>query len=192
MKKLAYKLRRYFISGLLVWVPIWITVIVIKFLIDILDHTLILLPERYHIPGSGVILTLIIILLTGLIAANFVGKQIISFWDLLIAHIPFVRTIHTGVKDVLETLVKSEGQSFKKVCLVEFPRKGMWTVAFQTGENPLDNNSFVSLFIPTTPNITSGFLILMEKEKIIELKMSVDQALKFVISLSVVKPEEKK
>lgn len=196
-KKTVYKLRRYLISGLLVWVPIWITVIVIKFIIDILDHTLVLLPERFQIPGLGVILTFLIIFVTGLFAANFIGRQFIAVWDAFVAHIPFVRTIHTGVKDVLKLLVKPEGQSFIKVFLVEFPRAGMWTVAFQTGqgtdtiENALQNDAMLSLFIPTTPNITSGFLVLVPKNEAIELQMSIDQALKYVISLGVVKPQEK-
>lgn len=197
-RKIVYRLRRYFISGLLIWVPIWITIVVIKFLIDILERTIVLLPHQYQFPGLGVILTLVIIFMTGLFAANFMGRQMISLWDTFVSYIPLVRTIHTGVKDILKMLVKPEGKSFVKVFLVEFPRKGMWTVAFQTGENTkiiknsLKKGMLISLFIPTTPNITSGFLVIVPEDEAIELDMTMDQALKFIISLGVMRPEDEK
>lgn len=197
-------LRRYFISGLLVWLPIWVTILVIKFLVDLLDNTLLLLPRHYrpdvligvHIPGIGVLLTLLVIFLTGVIAANFLGSRLVALWDAIVSRIPLVRTVHAGVKQVLETLFKPGGESFRKVLLVEYPRAGMWTLAFQTGdgtpevEKSLDSNALVSLFIPTTPNPTSGFLIMMPRKNVVELNMSVEQALKYVISLGVMQPVE--
>jgi uncharacterized membrane protein len=194
-------LRRYFISGLLIWLPIWVTILVIKFIVDILGNTLSLLPLRYqpdaligfHIPGINVIITLLIILLTGIIVANFIGRRLILIGDAIIARIPLVRTIYTGVKQVLETLFTPGGRSFRKVLLVEYPRAGMWSLAFQTGEGAAEvekqlNDAMVSIFIPTTPNPTSGFLMMVPRKDVIELEMSVDQALKFVISLGVVQP----
>lgn len=198
-------LRRYFISGLLVWVPIWVTILVIKFLTDLLDNVLRLAPKKYqpdvllgfHIPGIGVVIILLVIFFTGAIAANFIGSRLVSLWDSFVGRIPLVRTIYMGVKQVMQTLFTPGGQSFRKVLLVEYPRQGMWSIAFQTGDATsevqysLDGEPMVSLFIPTTPNPTSGFLMMMPKKNVIELKMSVEQALKFVISLGVMQPINK-
>lgn len=195
-------LRKYFISGLLVWLPIWVTLLVIKFLVDLLSNSLLLLPKRFqpdvllgvHIPGIGMIITLAVILLTGLLAANFIGRKVVDYSDALLARIPLVRSIYTGVKQVTQTLFKPGGQSFRKVLLVEYPSPGIWSIAFQTGEaskeveNALNDSTMISYFIPTTPNPTSGFLMMAPKSKVIELDMGVDQALKFVISLGVVQP----
>lgn len=195
-------LRRYFVSGLLVWLPIWVTILVIRFLLGLLDSTLVLLPARYrpdtllglHIPGMGIIITVVVIMLTGMFAANLLGRRFMDIGDKLIVRIPIVRTIYTGVKQVVETLFTPGGHSFRKVLLVEYPRVGMWSIAFQTGdatpevEKSLNNEAMVSLFVPTTPNPTSGFLIMMPRASVIELNMSVDQALKFIISLGVVQP----
>lgn len=196
-------LRRYFVSGLLFWLPIWATYVVIKFLVDILNNTISLLPHKYqpdvllgfHIPGIGVIMTLALILFTGLMVANFIGRQLVKIWEGIVSRIPLVRTVYTGVKQVLDTLFSPGGQSFRKVLLVEYPRAGMWSIAFQTGDGTLEVESsvkegaMVSLFIPTTPNPTSGFLMMAPRSKVIELKMSVEQALKYVISLGVVQPD---
>ncbi len=197
---IAY-LRTYFISGLLVWLPIVITLAVLKFLVDLLSRSLLLLPTDYqpdvvfgfHFPGIGVILTLAIIFLTGLLAANFIGSRLVELGDAIMARIPLVRTIYTGVKQVTQTLFTPGGQSFRKVLLVEFPREGVWTIAFQTGEVSKDiegvlNETMVSYFVPTTPNPTSGFLMMAPRSKVIDLDLSVDQALKMVISLGVVQP----
>lgn len=195
-------LRKYFVSGLLVWLPIWVTILVVKFVVDILDSTFLLLPKTlrpdyflgYHIPGMGVLLTVAVIILTGILAANFFGSQLVALWDAIVSRIPLIRTIHAGVKQLLETIFSPNGQSFRKVLLVEYPRTGMWTLAFQTGDSTpevdqaLSAETMVSMFVPTTPNPTSGFLIMMPRNKVIELNMSVDQALKFVISLGVVQP----
>lgn len=194
--------RRYFISGLLVWLPIIVTFLVIKFLFDILSKSLLLLPNSfqpdyligYHVPGIGVVLTLVVITVTGLLAANFIGRRLVDFYDRIMLRIPLVRSIYTGVKQVTETLFTPGGQSFRKVLLVEFPCPGVWSMAFQTGEtskeieSAIHNESMVSYFIPTTPNPTSGFLMMAPKSKVKELDISVDQALKFVISLGVVQP----
>ncbi|HSW71064.1 MAG TPA: DUF502 domain-containing protein [Gammaproteobacteria bacterium] len=195
--------RRYFVSGLLFWLPIWATFLVIKFLVDILNNTISLLPHKYqpdvllgfHIPGIGVIITLAVIWLTGLLVRNFIGRKLVQGWDLLVGRIPLVRSVYTGVKQVLDTLFSPGGQSFRKVLLVEYPRAGMWSLAFQTGdgtqevEKSVGEGGMVSLFIPTTPNPTSGFMMLVPRNKVIELKMSVEQALKYVISLGVVQPD---
>lgn len=195
-------LRKYFIAGLLVWLPIIITLLVIKFLFDILSKSLLLLPRDiqpdvilgFHIPGMGVVLTLAVIFSTGLVVGNFIGKRLVGFGDALLSRIPIVRSVYTGVKQVTETLFTPGGASFRKVLLVEFPSQGVWSIAFQTGEvgrnieGSLDVDPMVSYFIPTTPNPTSGFLMMAPRSKIIELDMTVDQALKFVISLGVVQP----
>ena len=195
-------LRKYFISGLLVWLPIWVTLMVMKFLVDILSKSLVLLPPQFqpdvllgvHIPGIGVIITVAVILVTGLLAANFIGRRFVNFGDAIMSRIPLVRTVYTGVKQVTQTLFTPGGQSFRKVLLVQYPCEGVWSMAFQTGEvskeveSVLGGEQFVSYFIPTTPNPTSGFLMMAPRSKVIELDISVDQALKFVISLGVMQP----
>lgn len=195
-------LRNAFISGLLIWLPIWVTILVVKFLVDVLDSILLLLPVSYrpdailgmHVPGIGVIIILLVILLTGTFVANLLGRRLVGFWDSFVARIPLVRSIHTGVKQILQTIFTPGGQSFRKVLLVEYPREGSWTLAFQTGDSTpevasvLNNGEMVTLFVPTTPNPTSGFLLMVPKKNVIELNMSVEQALKFVISLGVMQP----
>jgi len=197
-------LRRYFISGLLVWLPIWITILVIKFLLEILDSVVSLLPEQYHpdtlfgvhIPGIGIIITLLVIFFTGVIVANFLGKRLIALWDSIIDRIPLVRTVYASVKQVVQTVFSPTGQSFRKVVLVEYPRVGVWTIAFQTGEalpeakTASSGEDMLAIYVPTTPNPTSGFLLMVSRKNVIELNMPVDQALKFVISLGVVQPEQ--
>lgn len=195
-------LRRYFISGLLVWLPIWVTILVMKFVLDILGNTLSLLPVSYqpdallgmHVPGIAVVITLLVIMLTGVVAANIVGRRLVDVWDAMIGRIPLVRTVYSGVKQVAQTLFTPGGQSFRKVFLIEYPRAGVWTIAFQTGDTPKEisdaamQQEMVSLYVPTTPNPTSGFLLMLPRDKVIESSMSVDQALKYVISLGVMQP----
>lgn len=198
---LAY-IRKCFISGLLLWLPIIITIFVIKFLVDLLSKSLLLLPPQYqpdvllgfHVPGIGVIVTLLVLFLSGMLAANFVGSKLVKFGESIMTRIPLVKSIYTGVKQVTETLFKPGGQSFRKVLLVQYPHAGVWTVAFQTGEagpdfdNKINLGPMVTFFVPTTPNPTGGFLMMAPKSSVIELDMSVDQALKYVISLGVVQP----
>ncbi|MES2218579.1 MAG: DUF502 domain-containing protein [Pseudomonadota bacterium] len=201
---MAY-LRRCFISGLLLWLPIWVTLLVIKFLFDILGNTLSMLPHQYqpdawfgvHIPGVSFLITLFVIFLTGVLAANFMGRSLVRGWDGLIGRIPLIRSIYSSVKQVSDTLFTPGGQSFRKVLLVQYPHAGLWTIAFQTGDSTpevdkvLKNGEMVSFFVPTTPNPTSGFLMMAPRKDVMELDMTVDQALKFVISLGVVQPVDK-
>lgn len=194
-------IRRYFIAGLLIWLPIWATLVIIKFLIDIMDGTLRLIPAQYqpdkligfHIPGLGLVISIAVIIITGMFVSNFIGRQFVALGEYFLAHIPFVRTIYTAVKKVLETLFTSKDQSFRKVLLVEYPRKGLWSIAFQTGTgseelNKVLNTELISIFIPTTPNPTSGFLMMVPRSEVVELAMNVEDALKYVISLGVVQP----
>ena len=205
MNNMMTYLRRYFISGLLVWVPILVTLVVINFLLGLLNNTLTLLPKSYqpdaligvHIPGINIVITLLVIFLTGLFAANFLGRRLVAMGDGIIGRIPLVRTIYSGVKQMVETLFTPGGQSFRKVLLVEYPRTGSWTIAFQAGDVApevlkslgSDTTEWVSLYVPTTPNPTSGFLLMVPRASVIELNMSVDQALKLIISLGVVHPQ---
>jgi len=195
-------MKRYIIAGLLVWVPLGITLLVIKLLVDITDKSLLLLPAQYQpevlfgfkIPGLGVILSTIVVLVTGMIAANFFGRSLVSMWERFLTRIPFVSKIYSGVKQVLETVLSSQGQSFRKVLLVEYPRKGVWTLAFQTSADSGEahhriNRDLVNVYVPTTPNPTSGFFLMMPREDVIELDMSVDDGLKKIISMGVVVPK---
>lgn len=199
-------LRKYFISGVLIWLPIVITIFAIRFLVDVVDSGYSVISEYFHIdlllgvhiPGLGFIITCALITLTGMLMRNWLGRKLLALSDKVIGKIPLVRTIYLGIKQILETVFNSKGKAFRKVLLVEYPRKGLWSLAFQTGEGSADMNTavtgdaqeeVVTLFIPTTPNPTSGFLMLAPKKDVIELSMSVDQALKFVISLGVVQPK---
>ena len=194
-------MKRYLIAGLLVWVPLGVTVIVIRFLVELMDKTLNWLPVRYHpdtllgfhVPGMGIVLAVVIVLGTGIIVANLFGRKLVSLWEAILKRIPLVRTIYSSVKQILET-VFSSGQSFRKVLLVEYPRKGLWTLAFQSGTTRGEaqaktGTEIVNVFIPTTPNPTSGFFIMVPKEDVIELDMSVDDGLKMIISAGVMVPE---
>lgn len=196
-------LRRYLIAGLLVWVPIMVTLLVIRFIIGILDSTMNLLPEAYqpdtllgvHIPGLGILISLIIVFITGIAVTNYFGHRIVGFGESILDRIPLVRSIYKAVKQVLTTIFSSGSKSFRKVLLVEYPRKGLWSIAFQTGTSndevkQKSGQDLITVFIPTTPNPTSGFLILVPLADAIELEMSVDEALKMVISLGVVQPEK--
>jgi uncharacterized membrane protein len=189
-------------AGLLVWLPLGVTVLVINFLIETFDQVLILLPSAYrpdellgyHIPGFGLLMTAVVILVTGMIVANYLGEKLVSFWEGLLSRIPLVRSIYSAVKQVTEAFVGSE-QSFQKAYLVEYPRRGTWTLAFQTstkiGEAQVKTglNSVVNVFVPTTPNPTSGFFLMVSQDDLVPLNMSVEQALKMIISGGVVVPE---
>ena len=190
-------IRRYFISGLIAWIPIVVTLLVLNFIVEFMSSIYQTASKYFHfgvdIPGFGILLTLLIIFFTGAFARNFLGKKLTKLWTLFISKIPLVRTIYLAVKQLLETMF-TKGQAFRKVYLVEYPRKGLWTIAFQTGKG---NEAFnaqigpagvITLFIPTTPNPTSGFIIFAREDELIPLDMPVDQALKYVISLGVVQP----
>ena len=194
-------MKRYFITGLLIWVPLAITGWVLSLLIGTMDQSLLLLPESvqprsllgFHIPGLGALLTLSIVLVTGLLAANFIGQRFVSYWESALGRIPVVKSIYSSVKQVSDTLFSSSGQAFRKALLVQYPRHGSWTIAFLTGQPGGDvanhlHGEYVSVYVPTTPNPTSGFFLMMPKSEVIELDMSVDEALKYVISMGVVVP----
>lgn len=194
--------RKYLIAGLLVWLPLGVTVLVVKLLVDIMDRTVLLLPPAwrpdalfgFHIPGVGLLLSLLIILLTGITVANLLGRRMVSVWEGLLARIPLVRTIYSAVKQVVETVLSADGKSFRKVVLVEYPRRGMWCLALQTAERlgevqAKTGAEVVAVFLPTTPNPTSGFVILVPRADVVELEMSVDDGLKLIISMGVVVPE---
>jgi uncharacterized membrane protein len=195
-------MRKYLMAGLLVWLPLGVTVLVINFLIETFDQVLILLPSAYrpdellgyHIPGFGLLMTAVVILVTGVIAANYLGEKIVGFWEGLLSRIPLVRSIYSAVKQVTEAFVGSE-QSFQKAYLIEYPRRGTWTLAFQTstktGEAQYKTglSSVINVFVPTTPNPTSGFFLMVSQDDLVPLDMSVEQALKMIISGGVVVPE---
>jgi len=194
-------IKRYFITGLLIWVPLVITGWVLSLIVSTLDQSLRLLPEAVHpqnlfgfaIPGAGAVLTLAMILLTGLLAANFIGQKLVGWWDKLLARIPVVNSVYKAVKQVSDTLFAPNGNAFRKALLVQYPRQGSWTIAFLTGAPGGDlvnhlTGDYVSVYVPTTPNPTSGFFLMMPAADVVELDMTVDEALKYIISMGVVAP----
>ena len=194
-------IKRYFITGLLIWVPLVITGWVLSTIVSALDQSLRLLPEAIHpqalvgfaIPGAGAVLTLLMIFLTGLLAANFIGQKLVGWWDKLLSRIPVVNSVYKSVKQVSDTLFAPNGNAFRKTLLVQYPRQGSWTIAFMTGQPGGDlvnhlTGSYVSVYVPTTPNPTSGFFLMMPASEVVELDMTVDEALKYIISMGVVAP----
>lgn len=194
-------IRRYFITGLLIWVPLVITVWVLNLLVGTLDQILDLLPPQFrtenwlgvHVPGFGVALTVLIVFVTGVLAANIIGQRLVTFWEGLLARIPFVNSIYNAVKQVSDTLFTPGGQAFRRALLVQWPREGMWTIAFLTGVPGGDvvshlEGDYVSIYVPTTPNPTSGYFMMARRTDVIELDMTVDDALKYIISMGVVAP----
>jgi uncharacterized membrane protein len=193
--------KKYFITGLLIWIPLVITIWVLKLVVDVLDQSLLLLPMAWqtenllgvHIPGLGAILTVVIVFLTGVFATNFFGAQLVELWHEILHRIPVVNSIYSSVKQISDTLFSSSGQAFRKALLVQWPQEGMWTIAFLTGTpggsvaNHLPPDS-VAVYVPTTPNPTGGYFVIIARKNVIELDMTVDQALKYVISMGVVPP----
>lgn len=197
-------MKKYFITGLLVLVPLFITLWVLSSLIGMMDQSLLLLPESWRpkaqlgleIPGVGALLTLLIIFVTGLIATNFFGMQVILLWESLLARVPVVKSIYSSVKQVSDTLFSDSGNAFRQAVLVQFPREGVWTIAFITGMPGGDVanhllGEYVSVYVPTTPNPTGGYFLMLPREEVIALDMSVDEALKYIISMGVVAPADK-
>jgi uncharacterized membrane protein len=193
--------KKYLITGLLIWIPLVITLWVLKLIVDTLDQSLLLLPEQWrtegflgvHIPGLGVILTLVIVFVTGVFATNFFGAQLVQLWHGILHRIPVVNSIYSSVKQISDTLFSSSGQAFRKALLVEWPRPGMWTIAFLTGTPGGDvanhlQGEYVSVYVPTTPNPTGGYFVMLLRKDVIELDMTVDEALKYIISMGVVAP----
>ena len=192
-------MKKYLITGLLIWIPLVITIWVLNLVVNTLDQSLLLLPERWrtesligvHIPGMGVLLTLLIVFVTGLFAANFIGARLVQFWHGILHRIPVVSSIYSSVKQVSDTLFSSGGEAFRKALLVQWPREGMWTIAFLTGVPGGDvanhlKGDYVSVYVPTTPNPTGGYFVMLPRADVIELEMSVDEALKYIISMGVV------
>ena len=195
-------LRKYIIAGLLVWLPFAATIVIVKFLIDLMDKIVLLLPPEWQptnllgfsIPGFGVIIALSILLLTGMLAANLFGRRFVEMWERILNRIPLVRSIYSSVKQISSTIFDPSGKSFRKVVLLEYPRKGLWSIGFLTNDSMGDelcsvDDTLVSVFIPTTPNPTSGFIIMTRKDEITELNMNVEEAFKFVISMGVIIPD---
>jgi len=193
--------RKYFITGLLIWIPLVITIWVLTLVVGTMDNTLLLLPEPlqpkswlgFNVPGLGVLLTLLVVFLTGLAAANIIGQRLVQMGEAVLARIPVVKTIYASVKQVSDTLFSSSGQAFRKAVLVRFPHSDAWTVAFVTGMAGGEvaqrlGDERISIYVPTTPNPTSGYFLIVPRADIIELDMSVDEALKYVISMGVASP----
>lgn len=194
-------LRRLLVAGLIIWLPLLATVLVVRVLVGLVDRTLLLLPPAwrpealvgFHIPGLGLVLALLILLGTGLLAANLVGRRVVEAWDRLVHRIPLVRSIYSGAKQVAETVFADGSTSFKRVLLVEYPRKGVWSLCFQTSSDLEEIQSRTArevacVFVPTTPNPTSGFILFVPRDELVPLDMSVDEGLRMIISLGVAVP----
>ena len=207
------RLRRYLVAGILVWAPIAVTFLLLRFAVNTMDRSLRLLPASYrpevllqqlfgtaepiHIPGLGIILTFAILLLTGVLAANYVGRHVVGGWESLMRRIPVVRSIYGGAKNFAEIVFSESNDSFKNVLLIEYPRKGVYSLAFQTASELGEvqgrtGEDVVCCFVPTTPNPTSGYVIMVPRREVKVLDMTVDEALKMIISLGVVVPKWKK
>lgn len=201
--------RRYLVAGILVWAPLAVTYLLLRFAVGIMDRTLKWIPAEYqpgvllqqlfqtaepiHIPGLGIILALVVLLLTGVLAANFVGRAFVGGWESLMDRIPVVRSIYSAAKNFAEIVFSDSSQSFKRVLLIEYPRRGLYSLAFQTSSNLGEvqgrtGEDVVCCFVPTTPNPTSGFIIIVPAKDVTVLDMEVDEALKMIISLGVVIP----
>lgn len=195
-------MRKYFLTGLLILVPLAITLWVLHAIISTMDQSLLLLPPQwrpaelfgFQVLGFGAVLTVLIIFLTGLLAQNFIGNYVVRVWEGLLNRIPIVNSIYSSVKQVSDTLFSSSGNAFRKAVLIEYPRQGSWSIGFLTGVPGGDvvnhlKGDYVSVYVPTTPNPTSGFFLMVPKADAIELNMSVDEALKYIVSMGVVAPE---
>jgi len=194
-------LKKYFITGLLIWVPLAITVWVLSLIVRSMDQSLLLLPQAIHpehllgmyIPGLGALLTLLVVFVTGLVTTNIVGQKLVRFWEGVLARIPVVKSIYYSVKQVSDTLFSGSGVAFRKVLLVRYPHPEAWAVAFQTGHPARDvadmlPEEHVGVFIPTTPSPVNGFFFFVRRKDVIELDMNVDEALKYIVSMGVVAP----
>ena len=191
-------IRSYLLAGLVVWLPILVTFVVLRFILDLLDQSVALLPDAYqpeqlvgyHLPGLGVLLSLLLLFITGLLATNFLGQKLVRWSESILDRIPLVRSIYNATKQMIQAIFSTNSLAFRKVLLIEYPRKGLWSLAFQTGSVREDITQhtgveMLSIFIPTTPNPTGGFLLMIPKSDVVELAMSVDDAFKLIISLGV-------
>lgn len=196
-------LRRYLVAGLLVWIPIGVTFLILKVIVDLVDETLFLVPAPYrpdnvlgvHIPGLGIILTGAVVLVTGMLAANFIGRWLLRSGDSLLNRIPLVRSIYGSARKFSEVLFADRDKTFSKVLMVEYPRKGVYRLAFQTAVVPEFEarlgRQVVSVFVPNSPNVAAGFLVMLPREEVIELDMDIETAVKMIVSLGVVVPGDK-
>jgi uncharacterized membrane protein len=194
---MSHLLRRWLVAGMLVWLPLGVTLLVIRFVVGLLNNSLLLIPPAFRpeIPGLGVLLSVVLVLGTGAIAANYIGRRFVTWTEAWLGRIPFVRTVYGGMKKLAETVLSDQSVSFRQPILIEYPRKGIWSVAFLTG-SPIGEvqektaEHVLTCFVPTTPNPTSGFIVLVPEKDVIRLKMSVEDAMRLVISLGVVTPDE--
>jgi uncharacterized membrane protein len=192
-------LKKHLLTGLLIWIPLAITLWVLHLIVSTMDLSLSFLPadlvRSVYFPGLGLILTLVVLWATGVFASNLLGREIIHFWEAILHRIPVVNSIYGGVKQVSDTLLRPGGQAFRRALLVQYPRAGSWTIAFMTGAptgeiKSMLEGDFVSVYVPTTPNPTSGFLLMLPRSEVIELSISVEEALKYVVSMGVVPPRQ--
>ena len=203
--KIAKALKKYLITGVLVWLPIAVTIWAMSYIISAADKLINLLPESwqpqhfwgFNIPGLGIVAATVVLFVTGVFAANVLGRRILGAWDSLLGRIPVVKSIYSSVKKVSESLLSDSSRSFKTPVLAPFPQPGIWTIAFVSGHIPdklkgslPQDDDYISVYVPTTPNPTGGYYIMVKKSDVRELNMSVDQALKYVISLGMVMPDD--
>ena len=194
-------MKRYFITGLLIWAPLGITIWVLSLILGMMDQSIMLLPIDwqprallgFHLPGVGALMTLLVVFVTGLLTTNFIGQRLVRWWEALLHRIPVVRSVYQSVKQISDTVFSPSGQAFRQAVLVQYPRPGSWTIGFLTGTPGGEiathlGNNMVSLYVPTTPNPTSGFFLMVPKTDVVELDMSVEDALKYLISMGVVSP----
>ncbi len=195
------RVRRYLLAGVLVWVPVLATVWVLGFIIDMMDRTLLLLPTAWrpeqllgvNIPGLGIVFAFVVVFVTGVGVTNFLGRRLVAYWEDLLKRIPLVRSVYGGVKSFTESVLSQQGNSFRKVVMVEYPRLGMWSIGFVTAEDIAEisartGEQQVCVYVPTTPNPTSGLIVMVPRSQVIELDMSVDAAMKMIVTLGVVAP----
>jgi uncharacterized membrane protein len=194
-------MKKYLITGLLIWIPLGITLWVLHLIVSSMDQVLTLLPPEFQpetlfgrqVPGLGLVLTFVVVLLTGVAASNIIGQRLLRAWEAALRRIPVVRSIYSGVKQVSDSLFRPGGQAFRKAVLVQWPRPGSWTIAFLTGQPGGDvanhlAGDYLTVYVPTTPNPTGGYFVMLRREDVVELDMSVDDALKYIISMGVATP----
>ncbi len=193
------------LTGVLIWVPLGVTFLVVKAIVELLDKLLLFLPLQWRpenllgfdLPGFGIVLAIAVVFFTGMFLTNILGNKMVSLWEQLLSHIPIIRSIHTAVKQLIHTFFSDDSQSFKQVLLIEYPRKGLWTLAFQSNDNDGEiadkvGHKMINVFVPTSPNPTSGFVLIVPEETATPLEMSVEDGLRMIMSLGVVMPEDAK
>ncbi len=196
------KLRKYIITGLLIWIPLGITIFVMRVLVNLMDQSILLLPAAWrpealfgiNIPGLGIVVSALIVFVTGFFLTNLAGNRLIKIWETFLDRIPLVRSIYSSVKQVTSTVLSSDNNTFNEVLLIEYPRKGVWTICFKTSDSPnsfneITGEELITVFVPTTPNPTSGFILFVPRDEVKKMDLDVEDALKLVMSLGVVTPD---